>query len=197
MYKSKEIRWFNNGSDEAILDWFASQGQSFENTEPRTDYYLPLDKDDLTVKLREGNIEIKQRIGEAAKGMLTEATEGVFEHWIKWSFNVDKADKFSLAIVSSNPHDWTETIKTRIGVKVTENANGDLQIIPIKSFVDFGCQIEYTLLQIKGKTIYTYALEWFGEKELHLPPELLSETLSHAHLDFGDSMGYGEYLRKL
>jgi hypothetical protein len=188
MYKSKEIRWFKNSSGKVIRNRFASQGQTFENTEPRTDHYLPLDKDDITVKLREGNIEIMQRIGEAAKGMLTKTTEGVFEHWIKWSFNADKADKGSQTIVSSNPHNWIETIKTRIGVKLTENANGDLQIIPIKSFVDFRCQIEYALLQIKGKTIYTFGLEWFWEKELHLLHELLSETLSHAHLDIGDSM---------
>lgn len=197
MFKSKEIRWFKNSSDKVIRNRFASQGQIFENTEPRSDYYLPLYKLDLTVKLREANIEIMQRIGEAAKGMLAKTTKGVFEHWIKWSFNAVKADKLSQTIVSSNPHDWTETIKTRIGVKLTENANGDLQMIPIKSFVDFRCQLEYALLQIKGKTIYTFGLEWFWEKELHLPHELISETLSHAHLDIGDSMGYGEYLRNL
>ena len=58
---------------------------------------------------------------------------------------------------------------------MTENANGDLQNLPIKSFVDYGCQLEYTLLQIKGNTIYTFALEWFGEKELQLPNDSLIE----------------------
>lgn len=192
MYKSKEIRWFKDNSDKANLDWFASQGQTFNETVPRTDYYLPLDKEDVTVKLREGNIEIKHRIGETTKGKLTKTAEGLFENWIKWSFNADKADKLSQDIVNSNPYDWTETSKTRIGVKLTEDAKGDLQIVPIKSFIDFGCQIEYTLLQIKGKTIYTFALEWFGEKELQLPGELQTEILNHTHLNYGNSMGYGK-----
>ncbi|MBP6237491.1 MAG: hypothetical protein KA536_15185 [Saprospiraceae bacterium] len=195
MYKSKEIRWFKDSSDQAILDWFASGEQTFNDTESRTDYYLPLDKDDISVKLREGNIEIKHRIGETTKGKLTEATGGVFEHWIKWSFNADKADKLSQIIVSSNPHGWTETIKTRIGVKVTEDTDGVFQVLPIKSFVDFGCQIEYTQLQINGKTSYTFAFEWFGEKELKLPDYLLAEILSHSQLKIEDSMGYGKYIR--
>ena len=158
MYKSKEIRWFKDSPDKAIMDWFASQGKTFDNTEPITDYYLPLDKEDVTAKLREGNIEIKHRIGETTNGKLTETAEGIYKNWVKWSFNADQADKLSQATVGSNPHNWTETIKTRIGVKITENTKGDLQILPIKSFIDFGCQIEYTLLQIKGKTIYTFAL---------------------------------------
>lgn len=197
MYKSREIRWFKDSSDKAILDWFAAKGQSFETAETRTDYYLQLGKDDVAVKLREGNIEIKHRIGETNRGNLTETTEGVFENWIKWSFNADKADKLSQAIVSSNLYNWIETIKTRIGVKVTEDSFGKLQILPIKSFVDFGCQIEYTLLQIKSQTIYTFALEWFGEKELQFPKELIKEILSHTTLNVEDSMGYGEFLYQI
>lgn len=193
MYKSKEIRWFKDSSNKAILDWFTSHGQTFDNTDPRTDYYLPLYKDDITVKLREGNIEIKHRIGETTKGKLAETAKGVFEHWVKWSF---KADKPSQAIVSSNPHDWTETIKIRIGVKVTEDIHGGLQILPIKSFIDFGCQIEYTMLQINGKTIYTFALEWFGEKEVQLSNDLLTEILSKTQLKIENSMGYGEFLKQ-
>jgi len=181
--------------DKAILDWFASQGQTFDNTAPRTDYYLPLAKEDVTVKLREGNIEIKHRIGETTKGKLTETAEGIFENWIKWSFNADQADKLSQAIVGGYPYNWTETIKTRIGVKVTEDTHGGLKILPIKSFIDFGCQIEYTLLQINGKTIYTFALEWFGEKELQLPNELPTEILNHTQLNSEDSMGYGDFLK--
>ena len=195
MYKSKEIRWFKDSSDGAIIDWFASKGQVFETTQPRTDFYLQLGKDDVTVKLREGNVEIKHRIGDTENGKLTPTAEGVFENWIKWSFNADKTDKLSQTIVSSNAYDWIETIKTRIGVKVTEDTNGDLQILPIKSFVDYGCQIEYTLLQIKEKSFYTFALEWFGEKDLHLPEELMQEILSPTQLNFEDSMGYGEFLK--
>jgi hypothetical protein len=43
---------------------------------------------------------------------------------------------------------------------------------------------------------YTFALEWFGDKELQLPEGLIQEILSHTHLNLRDSMGYGEFLTK-
>lgn len=142
MYKSKEIRWFKDSSDKAIQNRFASQGQTFENTEPRTDYYLPLDKHDLTIKLREGNIEIKHRVDKTTKSKQTENAKGKFETWANWCFYTNKVDKLTKAILGSNPNNRPETIKTRIGVKVTEDYHGDLQILPLKAFTDFGCQIE-------------------------------------------------------
>jgi hypothetical protein len=165
MYKSKEIRWFKNSSDKVIRNRFASQGQTFENTEPRTDYYLPLDKDDLTVKLREGNIEIMHRVDKTTKGKQTENAEGKFETWAIWCFYTNKEDKLTKAILGSNPNNCSETIKTRIGVTVTEDTPGDLQILPHKAFTNFGCQIEYMPLQIKSKTIYAFPLDWFRENE--------------------------------
>lgn len=90
-------------------------------------------------------------MGNPQEGTLTPNCSGLFENWIKWSFIADKADKLSQTIVSNITCDYTETIKIRIGVKVTEDVNGSLQILPIKSFVDYGCQIEYTLLQINCK----------------------------------------------
>jgi len=194
MYKSKEIRWFKDSSDKAILNWFAGHEQTFKNTSLRTDYYLPLNKEDVTVKLREGNIEIKQRIGEPVKGSVGPNAIGIFENWIKWSFNANKTDKLSQEIISHNLYNWIETVKTRIGVKITEDKSGNVQIVPIKAFVEFGCQIEYTMLMLSGKTIYTFGLEWFGEKEIQLPEKFMQEILNHTQLNLQDSMGYGVFL---
>lgn len=127
MYKSKEIRWFKDSSNRGVLDWFAGHGQTFENTGHGTDSYLPLQKDDITVKLRKGNIEIKH--------------------------------------------------------------SDNLQLLPIKTFVDYGCQIEYTLLEISTKNSFTSALEWFGENELPLSNVLLTKILNHKQLNFENSIG--------
>jgi hypothetical protein len=43
---------------------------------------------------------------------------------------------------------------------------------------------------------YTFALEWFGDKELQLPEELMQEILSHTTLNLEYSMGYGIYIKK-
>ena len=197
MYKSKEIRWFKNDADKPILDWFAGQGQAFENTESRTDFYLPLQKEDVAIKLREGNIEIKHRIGAPSKGKLSPTATGMFENWIKWSFNADKNDLLSQQIMSHNSDAWIETIKTRIGVKITFDSNNFLQILPIKTFVDFGCQAEYTQLKIMDRSFYTFALEWFGNRELPIPSSLLNDILGSAQFNIEDSMGYAEKLRSL
>ncbi len=195
MFRSKEIRWFKDYTDPAIEDWFVRHGQTFETASPRTDFYLPTGKDDITVKLREGNIEIKQREGTPQPGTLTAATEGIYEDWVKWSFNAGKDDRLSNEITGANNYDWIETIKTRIGVKLTRDTFGKLQVLPIKTFVDSGCQIEYTHVIASGKTYYTFALEWFGEKDMEIGEALLAEILGDVILNREDSMGYGEFLK--
>lgn len=197
MYKSTEIRWFIESSDRAILDWFARQGQTIDNTVPRTDFYLPLKEKDITVKLREGNIEIKHLVGETLCGSLTPSAEGYFEHWIKWSFNADKEDKLSQQIMESNTYDWVEIIKTRLGMKMTKDDKDKLLILPIKAFVNFGCQVEFTNLIIDGKIYNTFALEWFGKETLELGQEFMNEILGPTKLLKLDSMGYGEFLKTI
>lgn len=119
-------------------------------------------------------------MGNPQEGTLTANCTGLFENCIKWSFKADKANKLSQQILTTNTYGWIKTDKTRIDVKVTEDSTGKLQILPIKSFVDFVCQIEYTLLQINSNTIYTFALEWFGDKEVQLPKQLIPEILGSA-----------------
>src|SRR5690606_9464808 len=117
MFKSKEIRWFSMHRHEGIVQWFGRESQTFETTNLRTDFYLPFDKKDITVKLREGNIEIKHRVSDPSKGYLTRLIAGMFEDWAKWSFNVDRADKLSQEIIQLNKNIWTKVTKTRLGVK--------------------------------------------------------------------------------
>jgi hypothetical protein len=194
MFKSKEIRWFKSTEDQQITKWFEQHGQTFNNTEARTDFYLPLDKKDVALKLREGKIEIKHRVGEVIEGQLTSSAKGVFENWIKWSFNADEADKLTKDIITTNKYNWVEITKTRIGVKVAEDSTGNLEIHPIKAFIDNGCQIEYTLLEMHGKTFFSFALEWFGNQELTLPQNFINEILGSTQFIIEDSMGYGEFI---
>ncbi len=194
MFKSREIRWFKVTEDQQITKWFEQHGETFQGTKPRTDFYLPLDKKDVSLKLREGKIEIKHRVGKLDEGQLTPTTKGIFENWIKWSFNADEADKLTKDIIHNKKYDWVEITKTRIGVKVAEDPTGILEIHPIKAFIDNGCQIEYTLLEMHGKTFYSFALEWFGNQELSLPQNFINEILGSTQFTIEDSMGYGEFI---
>jgi hypothetical protein len=43
--------------------------------------------------------------------------------------------------------------------------------------------------------VYTFALEWFGDKDLLLPEALAKEILNTTRFNIEDSMGYGGFLR--
>ena len=138
MYKSKEIRWFFSENNEPIEQWFSGRGMLFSKTKPRTDYYLPIPgKEDISVKLREGNIEIKQRHGQPVLHHLTKNAIGYLEDWVKWSFDVEDNDELAKNIIQAKKYSWFEVYKERIGVKLTANADGTSAILDIKEFVPF------------------------------------------------------------
>lgn len=199
LYRSREIRWFFKKNNRSITQWFSSQGMEFSKTKPRTDFYLPLPgKEDLSIKLREGNIEIKQRIKNLIPHPLTTRAIGSLEDWDKWSFDVEDEDGLSRSIIKDKGYNWTEVYKERIGVKVTTKDDGTLDIIDIKDIVTFGCQIEYTRLLINDKEEwFTFGLEWFGSQYQEISNKLLEKIIGASVLEQKDSMGYNAFLNKL
>ncbi|MGA8855351.1 MAG: hypothetical protein WB492_14350 [Christiangramia sp.] len=197
MFKSKEIRWFSNTEDQGISKWFEENGYIFENSEPRTDYYLPLkDQEDLGIKLREGNIEIKQRMSRSEKEKLVKRVKGYFEHYIKWSFTSTEEDILIQEINEEEKYKWLAVRKERIGYKLKENQNGSIIRIKMDEYPDYGCQVEYTRLKIKDELWYTLALEWFGDKELQFDLSILNQMLDQNQLKAKNSMGYAEFLNR-
>ena len=197
MFKSKEIRWFLPNEDEAISKWFEENGYLFENTEARIDYYLPLkEKEDIGIKLRENNIEVKHRVERSEKEKLVSGVKGYFEKYVKWSFSSAEDDSLVQEITEGEKYDWIPVKKERIGFKLTEASNGEIIRIKLDEFPDFGCQIEYTRIKVQDDIAYTFALEWFGDKELKIDLALIKEIIGESRLQASDSMGYAEFLNK-
>lgn len=197
MYKSKEIRWFSNSEDEAISKWFEENGFSFENANARTDYYLPLkDQDDTGIKLREGNIEIKQLISRSEKEKLVKSVKGYFENYIKWSFTSAEDDPLFREIIEEEKYHWLGVRKERIGFKLKENQNGSIIRVKMDEYLEYGCQVEYTRLKIKNELWYTLGLEWFGDKELKFDFSLLNKIFGNQRLKGKNSMGYAKFLNR-
>ncbi len=196
MYRSKEIRWFSENPDPGIIKWFAGRGLTFENTPSRDDHYLPLEKVDLSVKLRGGNIEAKHRVGERTRGLLAPNAEGVFENWVKWSFKVDPEDRLSNDIIHLGKYDWVRVTKKRMGVKITSAKPPRSEILGIDAFIDSGYQIEYTEIRLKGATFFTFGLEWFGGSEIQPHPLFLKEILGDSNFGLEESMGYSQFILK-
>ena len=196
MYKSKEIRWFFKEPNQMIEDWISKHDSTLAKAEERTDFYLPLpDKDDLTVKLREGNIELKMRQGQPALHALTPTAIGKLEQWVKWSFDVNKQDSLVTDILGANTSKWIKVAKTRIGVKLVKDGNG-IKTIRIKERAPYGVQVEYTKITVDdNKPSYTFCFEWFGDDELKIDEGTVQGIIGSTTFVEKDSMGYGEFLR--
>lgn len=83
---SLEARWFVPGplAPEAS-DWFERLGSEIA-PEARTDRYLiPTESDDLGLKVREGTVQAKQRIGAIGVRPLAPEATGRIEAWRKWT----------------------------------------------------------------------------------------------------------------
>ena len=78
MIHTKEIRWFFEQENSQILNWFEAQG--LNEYQVHEDIYLNLGKEDIGIKLREGRVEIKHRVGNRAKGYLTQKAWGVLRN---------------------------------------------------------------------------------------------------------------------
>ena len=198
MYKSKEIRWFFKEKKNGIVNWFSDRGVEFSNIKPRTDFYLQIpDREDISVKLREGKIEVKQRTGQPELYELTNNAKGYLEDWVKWSFDIDDKDPLVKSIINEKKYNWVEIYKARLGLKIVLNKDDRMEIHDVKEVLPAGLQVEYTKLKIKGEEWFTFAAEWFGESALELSKDLVYQILNGITFKESDSFGYNQFINSL
>ncbi|WP_336516644.1 hypothetical protein [Pollutibacter soli] len=191
---SSEMRWFATFCDLKIVDWFAIHGFDIDAVEPRTDYYLVTNlKEDLGIKLREGNIELKQRRSRSAAVNVTENVAGYIEEWEKWSFNIGSTDTESKSILYNDSRQWVPLGKKRIQVKADEDGRLT-QIKNANDVPEFGCLMEYTRLDFRGKIFYSFAAEVLGEGSPGLQDTFMAGILKKFSLLQEDSYGYPAFL---
>jgi hypothetical protein len=199
MALSYEVRWFFDHAEPILEQWFANKGIPFHKDFPRTDFYLALeDKNDLSIKLRQGNIEVKQLVKS------TNASEfnipGDVQCWQKWSFRVEKEDDLAKQIITGKKFYWIEMPKDRLGIKYKFDDGEDGKEVSIDERIHEGCQVEYTRFQVKGKVYYTFNFEAFSESNLEKRNfqrgvELAFKELNmKTKLTAKDSMGYPEFI---
>ncbi len=185
MYRTKEIRWFFKKKREPLEKWFKRHDLQFVTSTAETHRYLDIKKSDLNIKLREGQLEIKQRQGPQTRTTLQMAN-GFCEQWTKWSFGIETLEPYR--------NEWIEVIKNRLAVNVVL-AHGNLAIRPVNFEVESGCQVEYTRLRIGKSTWYTFGLEWFGNKKVTLTEPFVADLFDFSHFTIKQSMGYATFLK--
>jgi len=200
MYKSKEIRWFTQKESTDIIKWFAAQGLSFNNIIPRSDYYLlALDTPDMALKIREGKIEIKHKVGQLGIKRFAPKIEGHLEEWIRWSFQLDSHDCLSNEITAEKRFkpEWLEVHKERMALKLVNGLHGKIQFYDITEIVDSGCQLEYSRIKVNDRLFFSFNLEWFGDEFVALDAAFISEIVGPGFLKLEDSMGYASFLKSM
>ena len=126
MQKSVETRWFLPGiAPPEVVLWF--QDEMAMPQPPRVDTYLHTPGvHDLGIKLREGRIELKQRLNVLGQHTFHPLVTGVVESWGKWGFPVNAANSEGEALSGA----WIPVAKERIIRRYQVTLGGDIRAIP-------------------------------------------------------------------
>lgn len=194
-YLSLEIRWFAEGPvPEEWKEWFAA-GDDLPEPGVRTDHYLLDTQEALNIKLREGRVEVKQRLGTSRRYQLNDHCGGWQEEWVKWSFGLDEAEDYVHA-AAADPASWLAVGKKRYLRTFTLDEMGRLREADPERRLPAGCGVELTALMVGKHHWHTVGLEAFGEKNSRkrvfdaaarslltvreAPPLLLEQSLGYA-----------------
>jgi len=193
MHRTKEIRWFFGPQNKTIKKWFDSL--DFDPLEVTTDRYLKVDTTSVGIKTRDDSIDVKQRIGNRAKGCLNMNLWGYYEEFVKWSFEANSQDALFNRVMADDYNDWLSITKNRSIAQLTRES-GEIVVKPKSSHVAIGCQVEYSRLEINGQQHHTFGLEWFGEQLLTLDKSIIVEILGDTKLHMGKSHSYPSFLQQ-
>ncbi len=206
---SCEVRWFMPEPPTALTDWFLRRGLVLtESTPSRCDFYLRQHRRSAQgIKLREGNIEVKERIQNLGVHCWGANLRGRAELWRKWSFKLahtrEGAADEALAITRGQQAEhWIAIQKQRLLLLLDIQEEGRVVWTPAPQFLKEGCQVEWTRLQVLDQTWHTIGLEAFsitGRQGYNLWKSLdaLSAEWHDTTLSARYSFGYPSFIHRL
>ena len=162
MLKSLELRWFFKDTLPInIYQWFEKilpGNEKFEE-EPRSDYYLIPQSEDLGVKLSRQQLQIKIKKNNVNFSLKNNNIQGILEHWIRYSWNSVSSTE-SKTIDTFEKFSYIKVDKKRLIRKYKISDDIPIQI-PLSNIIDTKCSIEITKINVKGQTWSTLAFDWF------------------------------------
>ena len=203
MYPTLEVRWFHRGTiPEEVRAWFAGSDPAPLHEPPRVDHYLyPQRNNALGIKLREGRIEIKQRLHQYGRVRFYRRVTGVIEHWRKWSLPLATTED-NLAEILVPKSSWVSVRKERMLRGYRCHSEREVSAAPIADSGQ-GCHMELATVQAGDRVWWTLAFEAYGAE-----PSLrgsLAYTMGYVFqrdgaprpLDAKDSFSYARWLALL
>jgi hypothetical protein len=203
MYRTAEVRWFHWGTvPRAVLDWLEQATSLAETQPPRQDHYLLLPGNtSLGIKLREGQIEVKQRLRQHGTARFGEDVAGVVEWWRKWSFPISAAGSGPGAWLTPATS-WLPVDKERRLWRYRLAADGTLCQVSLDGMPESGCEFELSEVRARGGIWWSVCFEAFGQ-ETNLEDSLYAVAARllapgwPVAMEEGRSAGYPEWISRL
>ena len=193
-----EVRWFVEDAPPAsVVDWIETLGAEAETT--RTDLYLVCRDPAMNVKLREGKVQTKHRIGDRTPIEFANGVHGVQERWVKWSFPTVEQHH---DLFDDDPTGlWVPVHKERLRLEVEPDEQADLLDRLIEP-APARAKIELTEVRAEETRAWTICMEAQGR------PDALPGTLqqmgnylfAQGHpptLTADHSFGYTRWIQRL
>jgi len=198
-----EVRWFGHHTVPSdISAWFEQCPGQSESQQSRRDFYLqPIMDGGLSVKLREGGLEIKQRQRSHGEVRLAHSVAGLLEQWVKWRFPLRLVDSF-IPGEATESGSWVAVDKVR-QQKTILAGEPPLDVPPAPQSRSYaGCYIELTSVRVGKSRWWTVGFE--AEFEGRTGPDLLLKVTGQVfrntsleQLSIQNSYGYPHWLATL
>jgi hypothetical protein len=198
MDNTLEVRWFVDGAvPSEVVEWAEALGAESESA--RTDLYLVSDDPAMNVKLREGKVQTKHRIGDRTPISFAESVDGIQERWVKWSFPT--AEQHHDLFEDDPTGLWVPVHKGRLRLELSAEAQTE-RLSPLIESDPAEAKIELTRVRSQGNEAWTICMEAEGRPEA-LPGTLqqsgryLFEQGSPPALSPDHSYGYARWIQTL
>lgn len=214
MYLTMEVRWFFPGAlPGQLLDWLDRFRRLPAAQPPRVDHYLRLPgQPTLGIKLREGHVEVKTRMGDSREVEMGPRVAGWLALWRKWRFPLASAAAGGASTTLANgavpierwlvpPSAWIAVEKARRLQRYRLAPGGMVAAVPLGAPTGLGCEFELSRVRVAGQAWWSACFEAFGP-EADLERALLAtaaEVLGAGwplSLDVGHSLGYPAWLAR-
>ena len=216
-FASHEVRWFFDGAVDLhplLRIWFETSSPIPKKGgfgppawmgrlggEPDV-YLLVPGADDMGIKWREGNFQIKGRVVSLGVHSFCGRFQGSVERWVRWAYGNLPDSYRRLFTDGDNKGLLTVSVrKTRALRKIRlDTYNGSAEEVDPKAFIDRGINFELTDIEVDGKSYCSLAFEAYpDDSAMHeaftRTVETFLDALEGVELGTGNSMSYPEWLR--